>query len=111
LQAAGSLADSRLEAVDVYQAADARMCSGLSHDHPSPAVTHEHARAGPIENQARGGDVGGETGEGFLHDLYGIAVVSEDIGDRLPTRTIRKRAMDQNHTLDGTLRDRRNNYQ
>jgi hypothetical protein len=79
------------------------MNSGLGNDHSAVAVADQHARPGPVQHQPRSRDIGLEGGLGLLNDEHPVAIMLQNIRDRLPSGTVGECAVDQNDILDCRL--------
>jgi hypothetical protein len=67
------------------------------------AVAHEHARSRAVQDNPCGEHVRLERSLRLLHDMDGIAVVSQNVRDRLPAGAVGKRSMNEDDTLDGAV--------
>ena len=79
--------------------------ANLADDHSAVAVADEYTRPRAIQDQTSGRQVGLERCLRFLDDKDGIAAVFQDVGDRLPARTIGEGAVDENDIRDGAVTD------
>jgi len=78
-----------------------RVGAGLGDDGAAIAVADEHGRTGlAIEDAVGRGDIIRQRSFRLLDDADGIAVLAEDIGDRLPAGSVGEGAMHEDDVLD-----------